>query len=352
MPRTAIGLDIGTSAVRAAEVTVKGPPTLLRFAQVALPAGAVVDGEVTQPDAVAAAIKELWDRGGFRARRAAIAVANQKVVVREIPLPFMEEDELRGALRFQVQEYIPIPIEDAILDFQVLEEFPGEEDARMMRVLIVAAHREMVNAFVAALQGAGIEPVGIDLAPFAALRAILDPVPSVLAAREAEAVVDIGGGVTSIVVHEQGTPRFVRIIPSGGTDITEALVAALGLTPEQAERQKMEIGLPPEGVPPTEGPMRIIEQRAASFLGEVGSSLEYYQGQPGTVRVERVLVIGAGARLPRLLDRMSGILHLPVEEGRPLAHVRLGKLGLSPEQLEQLSSVAAVAVGLALGDRT
>lgn len=351
MPRTAIGLDIGTSAVRAAEVTLKGPPSMLRFAQVGLAPGAVVDGEVTSPGAVSEAIEALWKSAGFRAKRAAIAVANQKVVVREVPLPYMDEGELRGALRYQAQEYIPIPVDESIFDYQVLEEFPGEGDARMMRILIVAAQRDMVSGFVEAVSAAGIEPVAVDLGPFAALRAVLDPVPSPLAEREAGVLVDIGGGVTSLVVHEEGTPRLVRIIPAGGSDITEALVAGLSVPVEEAERLKAEIGLPPDGVAPTEGPMRIIESHAARFIEDIRSSLEYYQAQQEAAPMARAVVIGAGARLPRLLDRLAQALHVPVEPGHPLAHVDVDKLGLSPEEIEQVEAVAGVAVGLALGER-
>jgi type IV pilus assembly protein PilM len=351
MPRTAIGLDIGTSAVRAAEVTLRGPASLVRFAQVGLAPGAVVDGEVTSPGAVSEAVEHLWKSAGLRTKRAAIAVANQKVVVREVPVPYMDEGELRGALRYQAQEYIPIPVEEAIFDYQVLEEFPGEEGARMMRILIVAAQRDMVNGFVDAVTAAGIEPVAVDLGPFAALRSVVEPMPPLLSTREAEVLVDIGGGVTSVVVHEEGTPRFVRIIPAGGSDITEALVAGLSVPADEAERLKAEIGLPPDGVVPTEGPMRIIDHHATRFVEDIRSSLEYYQAQEEAAPIARAVVIGAGARLPHLLDRMAPALHVTVEQGHPLAHLKVDRLGLSPEDLEQVEAVAGVAVGLALGER-
>lgn len=352
MAKGAVGLDIGTSAVRAAEIAGRKEPAILtRFAQIALPPGAVVDGEIADPEAVSAKIKELWRRGGFRIKRVAIGVANQKVVVRQVDLPFMEEAELRGALQFQAQEYIPIPIEDAILDFQILEEFPGEGGERMMRVLLVAAQRDMINTFVSVVQNAGLDPALIDVTPFAALRPLIDRAPSVLDEREGEAVVDIGGGVTTIVVHEGGAPRFVRTLPAGGSDITKALVASLGVPEEDAEGVKARVGLTPEGAaPPVEGAGKIIEERAAAFLDEIRGSLDYYQGQPGAARVARVKLTGGGARLPNLAQRLAAVLHLPVEEAQPLAHVKLGRLGLSPEQLVQMSAVAAVAVGLAMGD--
>lgn len=349
MPRSSIGLDIGTSAVRAAEVAGKAPATLTRFGQVALPEGAVSAGEILDVEAVGNAIRDLWRRGGFRLKRVATAVANAKVVVRQVELPFMEEAELRDALQFQVQEYIPFPLEEAILDFQIIGEFPAEDGARMLRVVVVAAVRDMIDQFVGAIQKAGLTPTAIEYSAFAAARAIVEPVGEPVGEAGPEVLLDVGGGVTSILVHDQGTPRFVRVLPIGGRDVTQALIEQLGVTPEEAEGQKVTVGLPAAGAGAAEGPARIIEQRAAGFIEEVRSSIEYYHSQPGGAPVTRVVLIGGGSRLPHLGERLSAVLRLPVEEGRPLANVKLGKLGLSPEQLDEVSGVGAVAIGLALG---
>lgn len=350
MARSTVGLDIGTSAVRAAEVTGKNPPTLVRFGQVALPEGAVEAGEVTDAEAVSEAIRDLWRRGGFKSKRVATAIANQKAVVRQIEMPYMEPAELRGALQFQVAEYIPFPIDQAILDYTILEEFSLEEGGRMMRVLVVAAVREMIDPFVEAIQGGGLTPVVIDYAAFAALRAIVGPPGGFEAEVATAALVDIGSGVTTVLVHQGSTPRFVRLLPVGGGDVTKALASRLSLPPEEAEQQKMRLGLPEEAAGEPAGAAAIIEGEIASFLDEIRSSLDYFQTQPGAEPISRVVIVGGGSRLPRLAERMSASLRLPVEEGQPLANVKLGRLGLSPEQLDQASAVAAVSVGLALGE--
>lgn len=348
MARATIGLDIGTSAVRAAEVRGKEPPTLTRFAQLTLPPGAVTGGEVGDPDAVASVLRDLWRRGEFRGKRVAVAVANQNVIVRPVELPKMEESELRDALKYQVQDYIPIAIEDALLDFLLLDEFVNEEGAPMMRVLTVAAQRDMVHGFVRVVQQAGLEPVAVDLSPLAAIRALVDPIGSILVEREAEAVVDVGGDVTNVVVHERGSPRFVRILQAGGNDITDALQSELSLSREDAEARKIAVGLRAEGASVDPGAPSVIERRAAAFIDDVRRSLEYYQSQADAAPVARVVLTGGGARLPRLGERLASALRLPVEEGNPLARLKVGEIGLSPEQLEQVSAVAAVAVGLAM----
>ncbi len=349
MARSLLGLDIGTSAVRAAEVSMKSdPPTLVRFASVPLRRGAVVGGEIADVDAVVGALRELMRRGRFSVRHAALGLANQKVVVRQVEMPAMDEQELKGALHFQAQEFIPIPIEDAILDFQILEETTNDAGEQTLKVLLVAAQREMVGAFVSAAQSAGLDPAAVDLSSFADLRALASG-GSLLGPRESEAVIDIGAGVTNIVVHEQGLPRFVRILPMGGDDVTDALAGGLGVPWDEAESVKARIGVTPEGGPvPAEGAARMIEQRAGAFVDEVRGSLDYYLAQHGVARITTVIVTGGGSNLPGLIERLSAALHLPVEEGQPLTRLRLGKVDQTPDELSQMGSVCAVSIGLAL----
>lgn len=346
-----IGLDIGTTAVRAAEIVAgKEGRSLMRFAQIGLLPVAAPDGEVADASAVTSSVKEAFSRGGFRGRKVAVSVANQKVVVRQIDLPHMEDEDLRTSLPFQVQEFIPIPVEDAILDFQVLEEFMTDEGERRIKVLLVAAQRAMVEALVGAVGAAGLDPALVDLAPFAALRACTPDVPPMLASRESEALIDIGGGVTNIVLHEQGSPRFVRILPMGGSDITQALVAGLGIPAEDAESVKARIGLSAEaGGQVAEGAATIIETRASAFLDEVRGSIDYYLGQPNAAQITRVALTGGGARLPNLRARLEAALHIPVVEADPFARVAPGK-GFGPEDSAQIAAVGAVAIGLALGE--
>jgi type IV pilus assembly protein PilM len=166
-----VGLDIGTSGVRAAELSLgKGPATLERFGQVALPLGAVRDGEVIDCDTVAGAIRQLWAQAKFSSKKVVVGVANQKVVVRQVDLPWLPIKELRQSLAYQVQDYIPMPVEQAILDFHPLEEFTSESGGRMLRVLLVAAARDMVGSAMEAVSKAGLQPSMVDLTSFAVLR--------------------------------------------------------------------------------------------------------------------------------------------------------------------------------------
>jgi type IV pilus assembly protein PilM len=395
-----IGLDIGSTAVRAIELAGGDPPAVIKAAQVPLPVGAVENGEVREPEMVADAVRELWERGGFKARRVYMGVGNQRVVVREIALPYLPEKELRASLGFQVQEFIPMSVDEAVLDYDPIGEFE-QDDRKMLRILLVAAQRQMVDTLVASATGAKLEPVGLDLVPFALVRSVgTTGVGMDLEDEGDEAVIDIGSHVTNIVVHARGATRFVRILPSGGRDITNAIARGIGVEDDVAERLKRgeEVDLadlapgegpeggdggPPEGQPPEGAPgggepgqppeptppggagerpgapagppdlsrvRDIAMQRAASFVDEIRSSLEFYTAQAQGARIARVVVTGGGSKLEGFLELLRQRIPVQVEAGRVFSHAR-SQLSLSEEALAEAEPVLAVAVGLAIPGR-
>ncbi len=348
--KTVVGLDIGTSGVRAAELSVgKGGATLERFGQVALPPRAVRDGEVVDVEAVAAGIRQLWAQAKFSTKKVVLGVANQKVVVRQVDLPWLPLNELRKSLAYQVQDFIPMPVEQAILDFHPLEEFTNDSGGRTLRVLLVAASREMVDTALQALDRAGLVPSAVDLTSFAVLRSLVTE-QSGLGSMEAEAIVDIGASVTNIVVHQGGVPRFVRILLMGGADITDAVAERLGVPVDQAESVKQGTGLARvAGAADAHPANRAIEASGAAFVEEVRSSLDYYQAQPGSARVGRIMLSGGGSRLDGLAERLATATRLPVEAARPMSLLKIGKTGLTDEQLAYVEPMVTVPVGLAMG---
>ena len=396
MPRTRIGVDVGSTAVRVAEVAAGEIPVIVRAAQVPLPPGVVEAGEVRQPEVVAEALRELWSKAGVKSKQVHLGVGNQRVVVRELALPWLPEKELRDTLGFQVQEFIPMASEEAVLDFDPLGEM-DQGGRRMVRILLVAAHKPMVNALVEAALAAKLDPQGIDLTPFAVIRAVgagddgLD-----LDSSGDEAIVDIGAQVTSICVHDRGVTRFVRMLPSGGRDITLALASGLGVDDEMAERLKRgerfggiadavpAVESPAEGAPavqlpppadalpvdtlptdtlPVEAPRGVpgvladpaevrdlALTRAGSFVDEVRSSLEFYTAQMPNAQIGRVLVVGGGSRLDGLLELLQERLPVPVDRGRLFERAK-SEIELSAEASAEAEAVLSVAVGLAIPGR-
>jgi type IV pilus assembly protein PilM len=346
--RTAIGLDIGTSSVRAAELALRSSgPELVHFGQIALPEGALRDGEVVDQAAVTEAIRELWRAVRFSHKRVTVGVANPRVVVRQVEVPFLVGAELRKALPLLVGDQVPIDASQAVLDFAPLEEIRGSDGSRSLSGLLVAGVEEMIVRSVDAVLAAGLNPTVVDLNSFAVLRAVAAS-PGLGLTAHPEAVVDIGADLTNIVVHENGIPRFVRILLIGGRATTQALIDEQGMTRIEAEQAKREVGLAEEPGP-VAGVARTMVRAANELIEEIRGSLDYYSATSPTGPVTRVVLSGGGARLRGLAERLAERLRVPVETGSPLSGVAVGSTGLSEAQLRFVDPIAAVPVGLALG---
>lgn len=346
MAATAIGLDIGTTGVRAAELSFRrgGEATLEKFGQVALPEGAVRDGEVLDAPVVSSAIRQLWAATKFTHKRVILGIANQRVVVRQIELPYMPPDDLKKALPFQVQDYLPMPVEQAVLDFHPVETFT-HNGGKHMRGMLVAAVRDTVMLNVRAAQAAGLRVNMVDLTSFAVLRSVGSRRDADV---ETEALVDIGARVTNVVVHTNGVPRFVRILLMGGQDITDSVVEKLGVPMNEAEGLKQQLGLVGAG-PEMANAARVVESTAENFLDEVRGSLDYYAGSNPEAPIGRIVISGGGSKLRGLAERLSSATRFEVVSGDPMSTMRIGNTGLSDVQLTTVQPLAAVPVGLALG---
>jgi type IV pilus assembly protein PilM len=344
--RTAIGLDIGTSGVRAAELSFgKNGVTLERFGQVAVPEGAVRDGEVVDAPAVRDAIKQLWSAARFGHKTVVLGVANQRVIVRQVDLPFMPASDLRKALPFQVQDLLPMPVDQAVLDFHTLETVTDPGGHQLLRGLLVAAAQDTVLANVRCAQSAGLRVSMVDLTSFAVLRAVGSRTDLEV---QTEALVDVGARVTNVVVHSDGVPRFVRILLMGGQDITDAVSERLGVPLHEAEGLKQQLGVVGGPGDPASA-ARAVETTASALVDEVRSSLDYYRGSNPDHPIERLVVSGGGSLLKGLADRLGTATRLPVKAGDPMSSLRIGRTGLDADQLAVVQPLAAVPVGLALG---
>lgn len=359
MAARVIGLDVGTHAVRVAEVEVGEPPRLAAVGQVGLPRGAVDHGEVVDPEAVAAALRRLWREVRVRGRRVRVGMANLRTIVRQVELPAMDESELRGALTLQAGEFIPLPPEATQLDFRVLESFTSDEGEAMVRVLIAAVHRESVEQLLTAVRAAGLQASAVDLVPFALVRSLGLGAPLLGApdapeapggvggpAASAEAIVSVGAGVTVVVVHEVGVPRFVRIVDTGGDDLTAAVAQALGLSFEEAEAQKRQLGAGVEGRADASA---ALEASLRDLTAEIRGSLDFYTSQSEARPLSRVLVTGGGALVEGFTQGLADVLDAPVEWAQPRDRLFIGDIGFSPDEIEALDPYLPVPVGLALG---
>lgn len=342
MAQLIVGLDIGTSAVRAAEVDVGStPPALVTYGQVGLPPGSIVDGEIVDQSAVTEAVKRLWAGGQFSRSTVIVGIAGLRAITREIDLPFVPDNEVDSAVRFQSEEVIPFPPDKTILSSQILADYTSPEGDKMRRVLVAAAHADLVDGVVAAIEGAGVSVEGVDLISSALVRALSDGSST----DQPEAIVSVGAGLTVVVVHQQGRPQFVRTIGSGGNATTAAIAAALDLPLSDAEALKRRLGDP---TPQVQAGERSAQPAMIELVGEIRNSIQYFASLPGRLPVSRVLVTGGGSYLHGFLPMLEAQLHLPVSAASPLARMDISKVGLSAEQLAQVGAVLSAPIGLAL----
>jgi type IV pilus assembly protein PilM len=349
-PRDAMALDIGSSSLKAAQVKRgRGGYSVGRTAVRPLPEGLVEDGQVIDAEAVASEIKRMWREEHLPGGRVRLGVANSQVSVRTLELPHMDNaDELRAAVEFEAGEVMPIPLHEAVLDFQPLPPLEGDPQDQQ-RVIVVAAQREMIERLVHTLHGAGLRPAGVDLEAFALMRALLPPAaPDPERDAKAEVVCHVGNSHTNVVVSVNRQCEFVRLVPFAGSQLTAAIARGTDVSMEEAEALKVACGLLGD-IPEDWSADKVREVRRALAFGarplveEVRRSLDFYRSQPSARPIERIVLAG-GTSLCAGLDRyLQQALSIPVLVGDPLSNIADGG-GVGPE----LAAYADVALGLAL----
>lgn len=359
----AVGLDIDRGAIKAVQVSQGGGGyTLQHVGYRRLPAGAIAEGEVADHDLLAHELKEFWASHSFKGKAVYLGVANQKVVVRLLDFPRMSPEDLKGAISFEAQDHIPMPIEEAILDYMVLG--PRGEGSDLERILIVAAQREMISRYSSAVRAAGLRPQGVDVKALSLVRSTL---PSSLFDDEgAILLLDIGTELTNLVVAQGGNPTLTRFIPGGSGYLAQAVAEAADLPEEEAERQLMNPRLRLGSESRAEDEVaqgsadddldpallfdirRGLEDAVQTLAEDVQRSIEYHYSQPDSREVTQVIISGEGALVGGLDAYLGELLGVATQRGMPLRKLAGNKSNVPDEQLRVMEPVLAVALGLAL----
>src|SRR5215213_6306358 len=232
-----VGLDIDRGSIKAVQISgAGGGYNLQQVGYHRLPPGTILDGEVADHDLLAAEIKEFWDSHSFNGKAVTLGVSNQKVVVRLLDFPHMAQADLQGAISFEAQDHIPMPLDEAVLDYVVLG--PREERSDLDRVLVVAAQREMISCYTSAVKAGGLRPEGVDVKALSLTRSTLpDPF---FGEDGAVLLLDVGAEITNLVVADRGNPILTRFVPLGLGDFVAAVVELAELTVDEAERQALD----------------------------------------------------------------------------------------------------------------
>lgn len=343
MARSIVGVDIGDASVRGVEVAdaAGSNPTVERMHEVHLPEGAARNGDVIEAHTVASALKRLWTEGGFKSRNVALGMGNQRVLARDLTVPKLSIERIREALPFQVQEMLPVPVSEAILDFYPISEVTSDSEP-MIQGLLVAAVKDAVMTNVTAVQLARLNPVEVDLIPFALARVFRRSGNT----RGVVALIDVGSVMTNVVVVVNGVPQFVRIIPNGGDDINSALVSELNMTPEVAENSKRQLGLAFGVTAEQRSVAEVVHRGANQLLTSLRNTLNFYSNSRPSAPIERIVLMGGVSQMHGFGDMLAELSKLPVKVDDGFGSVRVsGRLQPGPR------AAWTVALGLALGGR-
>ena len=348
------GLKIGGSQLAAARVHNNGVPELVQVAREDLEPGVVVGGELRDLEGLSTALKAFFKRHKLPRQGVRLGIANNRIGVRIFEIGGIEDvKQLENAVRFRAHEVLPIPIEEAVIDWQVLGEREEEDGSITRRIMLVVAYRDLLDRYVTACKKAGIKLVGIDLEAFALLRSISEPLPvEAGTASAAVVVVAVGHDRSTFAVSDGRFCEFTRVLDWGGATLNVAIARELDIAPSEAEPIKRELSLThtdtPEGLTDEQAnrAREAVRRQLQSFARELVSSLQFYQSQPDSLGIGEIVLTGGSVHLRGLAEELQTLIGVAVRPGDPLTRVKVGKKVKDAEQLGSL----AIAIGLGIED--
>jgi type IV pilus assembly protein PilM len=346
-----VGLKIGASQIAAAQVLNNGAPELLEVFREPLEPGVVVSGEIRDPETLGDALKRFFELHKLPKRGVRLGLSNNRIGVRVFDIDGVADEQLENAIRFRAEEVLPIPLDQAVLDYVVLGEGVRPDGTQSKRILLVVAYRDVVERYLQACRLAGLQVVGIDLEAFALLRS-LEPPTERDAGAGALVGVAIGHDRTTIAVSNGVHCEFARVLDWGGWSLNVAVARELDRAPSEVEAIKRQLsfaqetsvdGLTPEQVQKSRSG---IQRALASFARELVSSLQFYQAQPGALGIGEIVLTGGATHMDGLAEALGEIVGVPIRQGDPFKRLKVG----SNVVLDAQTGSLAVAIGLGIED--
>jgi type IV pilus assembly protein PilM len=343
-----VGLSVGASELAAAVVVNNGHPKLVKAARHTLPSEVVTGGEVRDSEALANEIAAFFSAADLPRKNVRVGIGSSRTGVRVFERPAVDDPrQLANAIRFRAYETLPIPIEEAMLDYHVVEDTSGPD-----RVLLAVAYRDLVDRFSATCAAAKIELAGIDIEAFALLRAVGgEPLPAGQRAEAARVAVSIGHDRTTVAVSDGRVCEFTRVLDWGGARVTTAIERALEVNAGEADKVKrsLDISSKASDEPGDERTTKAVEAARREVNGlarELASSLHFYQDQPDSLGFAEITITGGGAHLQGIAEQLEELIGISVRVADPFARVGSGHGISSGGQDGSL----AVAIGLGIED--
>ncbi len=345
-----VGVRIGSSHIVVSVVrNTHGEAEVSQLVSASVDRGVVVAGEVREPDALAAQLKSVFAKHKLPRKGIRLGIGSNRVGVRTLEVPAIDDQKaLENAIRFRAQDVLSIPLSEVILDHVVLGKAETPE-GEVLRVLLVFAHRELVDRYVEAFKKARLKLAGIDFEAFALLRAVCPPDGTADTDR-ATVALSVGQERTIFAVAEGRQCDFTRVLEWGGGSLTVALARALDMTPSQAEPVKRALAFNGHENHTELSAAQVESARSAArnelqvLARELLASLHFYQSRPGSLAIGEVLVTGGGMELDGAADELQALLGVPVKVIDPYGYVRPGKKA----KISQEPGAAAIAIGLGM----
>ena len=342
--KSVVGLDIGSSAVKAVELKPAGKGfRVAAFGTEPVPPESIVDGAIIDAGAVADAIRRVFERNAaFKTRDVCASLSGNAVIVKKITLPVMTESELAESIYWEAEQYIPFDIQDVNLDYQILDPGTGPESRGSMDVLLVAAKKEKIGDYTSVIAQAGRTPVIVDVDAFALQNAF--EVNYGLEPRRTVVLLNAGASAININILQGDQSVFTRDISMGGNAYTEAVQKELDLPFEAAEQLKK--GIPVDGATFEEA-QPILHAVTENVLLEIQKTFDFFKATASADQIDRIMLSGGASRVDGLRDMLEERFNAPVEDFDPFRSVTWDsrKLGAAADDH---AATAAVAVGLAL----
>ena len=339
-----VGLDIGSSAVKAVEIRAAGKGyRVAAFGVQPVPPDSIVDGAIIDAGAVAEAIRRIFDENkGFRANDVCASLSGNAVIVKKITLPVMTSSELDDSIAWEAEQYIPFDIQDVNLDYQILDPGTGPDSKGSMDVLLVAAKKEKIGDYTSVIAQAGRTPVIVDVDAFALQNAYeanygLDP-------REVVVLLNAGASAININILQGDQSVFTRDISMGGNAYTEAVQKELSLPFDSAEQVKK--GIPVDGAT-FEEVQPVLHAVNDNVLLEIQKTFDFFKATASSDRIDRIMLSGGASRVDAFREMLQNRFGVAVEDFDPFRTVAWDPKKLAPEAAD-VAATAAVAVGLAL----
>jgi type IV pilus assembly protein PilM len=349
MPAECVGLDIGSSSVKAVVLKIGRKGTeLMSFGIEPLPPQTIVDGMIMDQGAIVDAIVRLKTTLGIKIKATATAISGHSVIVKKIQLPVISADELAEQIPIEVEQHFPFKRDEVDIDYQVVTPKDGNKNAAgAMEVILVAAKKDMIADYAQVLRDAKLQPVIMDVAAFSVQNAF-EMAYADVKMPGAVALVHLGSAITHVNVISGGVSVFVRDVTVGGAAFTEELQRRLHVSYDEAEQLKVAAGDPDSVRPPPPGFAEAMKEVAESTATKVQRSLDFFLASAPDVHLSRVMLSGGASKVAALAHEFEQRAKVPVEALDPFRKTAVDAAKLDPGFVKKHAGEAAVAVGLAL----